>query len=286
MGKAILVNTAKCMACRGCQVACKQWNDNPAEATTFFGGPGYQNPADLSFFTFRLVKFFTKGGCTDPNSGKDITSDDTWNFLSFSCMHCVDPNCVSACASTGQNAAKIDGATGFVYIDWDLCIGCQSCQNAGMTPPGCPFCVPRYGAYSGTVHPAGGKASHCHGCWERLGGAGTGQYPLSAAGNSSQYQAGDNDIQTKSLLGTGYDLAPPPTGDLAPACVTACPTGALQFGDRATVVATAAAIEAAGSPEYPNLNAYGDSSFATPSPIDTRVILLLTQPPSFYGLPT
>ena len=26
---AMYIDASKCMACRGCQVACKQWNDNP-----------------------------------------------------------------------------------------------------------------------------------------------------------------------------------------------------------------------------------------------------------------
>ena len=33
MAKAILVDSTKCTACRGCQVACKQWNNLEAEET-------------------------------------------------------------------------------------------------------------------------------------------------------------------------------------------------------------------------------------------------------------
>ena len=29
--KAILIDTSKCIACKGCQIACKQWNGLPAE---------------------------------------------------------------------------------------------------------------------------------------------------------------------------------------------------------------------------------------------------------------
>ncbi|HEY94042.1 MAG TPA: (4Fe-4S)-binding protein, partial [Dehalococcoidia bacterium] len=31
MSKAVLVDTVKCIGCRGCQVACKSWNGLPAE---------------------------------------------------------------------------------------------------------------------------------------------------------------------------------------------------------------------------------------------------------------
>ena len=49
MAKAFLVDTTLCTACRGCQVACKQWHDLPAESTDNTGF--YQNPSDLSFDT-------------------------------------------------------------------------------------------------------------------------------------------------------------------------------------------------------------------------------------------
>jgi formate dehydrogenase iron-sulfur subunit len=54
MSKSFLVDTTLCTACRGCQVACKQWHDLPAEETVNRGS--YQNPADLSFDTYKLVR--------------------------------------------------------------------------------------------------------------------------------------------------------------------------------------------------------------------------------------
>lgn len=54
MSKSFLVDTTLCTACRGCQVACKQWHDLPAEKTVNRGS--YQNPADLSFDTYKLVR--------------------------------------------------------------------------------------------------------------------------------------------------------------------------------------------------------------------------------------
>ncbi|MBW1839965.1 MAG: formate dehydrogenase-N subunit alpha, partial [Deltaproteobacteria bacterium] len=49
--KAFLVDTTKCMGCRACQVACKQWNNLPGENTMFFAGPEYTNPKELSAIT-------------------------------------------------------------------------------------------------------------------------------------------------------------------------------------------------------------------------------------------
>ncbi len=42
-GFSILVDTSKCTACRGCQIACKQWNQLPATETKNWGN--YQKPA-------------------------------------------------------------------------------------------------------------------------------------------------------------------------------------------------------------------------------------------------
>ena len=55
MSKSFLIDTTLCTACRGCQVACKQWHDLPAEEETVNRG-SYQNPADLSFDTYKLVR--------------------------------------------------------------------------------------------------------------------------------------------------------------------------------------------------------------------------------------
>jgi len=53
--KAILYDATKCTACRGCQVACKQWNDLPGELTTNRGT--YENPPDLSANTWLKMRF-------------------------------------------------------------------------------------------------------------------------------------------------------------------------------------------------------------------------------------
>jgi hypothetical protein len=36
-GKSFFVDLTKCTACRGCQIACKQWNKLPAEQTRNHG---------------------------------------------------------------------------------------------------------------------------------------------------------------------------------------------------------------------------------------------------------
>ena len=119
MTKSILIDTSKCTACRGCQVACKQWNDLPAEETHNWGS--YQNPEHLSAVTWKLVTFH--------EVGED--GEFRWLFAPMQCLHCTDASCVSVCPT---GAAYHHGE--FVLIDQGLCIGCGYCVEA------CPFGVP------------------------------------------------------------------------------------------------------------------------------------------------
>ena len=50
--RSTLVDIAKCIGCRACQVACKQWNDRDGESTVLEDQLGFQNPAALSAKTY------------------------------------------------------------------------------------------------------------------------------------------------------------------------------------------------------------------------------------------
>ena len=119
--KAILYDATKCTACRGCQVACKQWNDLDGEITTNRGT--YENPPDLSWSTLIRMKF------TEVNSLPDLR----WIFTRISCMHCTEAACVHVCPTN----ALYHHEMGFVAYDEAKCSGCGYCVEA------CPFDVPR-----------------------------------------------------------------------------------------------------------------------------------------------
>jgi formate dehydrogenase iron-sulfur subunit len=122
--KAFLIDMTKCTGCRGCQVACKQWNQLEAEKTVFFTGEGYQNPPVMSEYTFTRIKFkdFQKNG------------ENEFAFYKEMCMHCNEPACASVCPVGAFNKTK----EGPVTYDADRCIGCRFCMVA------CPFGVPKY----------------------------------------------------------------------------------------------------------------------------------------------
>lgn len=140
---AMLIDTSKCTGCRGCQVACKQWNDLPAETTRNTGS--YQNPPDLSPDTLTLVRF------------REIEKADQveWLMFPWRCMHCTEAACVMVCPSS---ALSHDPA-GFVSYDQSKCIGCGYCTMF------CPFNVPRLRAdtLSGK-----GKIAKCTFCQDRV----------------------------------------------------------------------------------------------------------------------
>jgi len=125
--KGILFDMEKCIACRACQVACKQWNELPAEKTTFFAATGgYQNPIGLSPKTYTLVKFY------------EVTKNNQlrWLFRVHRCMHCVDPACVKACPVEPKAMTHVK-ELGIVYVNKELCIGCGACHEY------CPWNIPQ-----------------------------------------------------------------------------------------------------------------------------------------------
>ena len=75
MAKSFLIDTTLCTGCRGCQIACKQWHDLPAEKTMNQGS--YQNPMDLSFDTYKLVRM----------QEKEIDGKLRWVFFPDQCRH-------------------------------------------------------------------------------------------------------------------------------------------------------------------------------------------------------
>lgn len=111
MKKAFLIDSSKCTGCRACQVACKQWNQLPAEQTTFTGD--YENPPRFSPHTWTKIAFNEHG------------QDDQlqWFFTKLGCMHCTDAACIKVCPAGAITKTEY----GSVVIDPKRCIGCNYC---------------------------------------------------------------------------------------------------------------------------------------------------------------
>jgi len=141
MSKSFFVDTTLCMACRGCQVACKQWHDLPAEATVNHGT--YQNPSDLSFDTYKLVRM----------REEVVGGRLRWLFFPDQCRHCVE----APCEATAGDASAIytSEASGAVLYT----AGTRQLDAAEIIDS-CPYNIPRKGA--------DGTLAKCDMCSDRV----------------------------------------------------------------------------------------------------------------------
>jgi len=215
----MLLDTAKCIGCKACQVACKQWHELPADTTSFTGS--YQNPTGFSDNTWTYVKF---------KEYSDLTGK--LNFLLFKnqCRHCVRPKCQP------RNPKGVKRFTnGFVlYNDnctwenvrlssaekiWrDNLVGdpAKKAYTIELFTDACPFRVPRYNDYLD-------KFVKCDFCFNRFGG----EYSVA------------------------YRGANPTT-----ACEMTCPPGAIQTGSVAEITALATARYKKVRKDYPEASLY------------------------------
>ncbi len=141
MSKSFFIDTTICTACRGCQVACKQWHDLPATKTVNSGS--YQNPADLSFETYKLVRF----------NEKVIDGKLNWLFFPDQCRHCDEPPCRDVAAD--PKAIFKDPATGAVIFTANT-----KSLDAQEIIESCPYNIPKK-AKDGTL-------AKCDMCLDRV----------------------------------------------------------------------------------------------------------------------
>jgi anaerobic dimethyl sulfoxide reductase subunit B (iron-sulfur subunit) len=111
------INADKCLNCKACVMACKEKHDHI---------PGRK---------FRRIHSISAGNWTEDVVGNAVVYKPN-NVFSYSfsigCNHCADPACKKVCPA---NAIGKRG-DGVVFIDRELCIGCQSCSTA------CPYNAP------------------------------------------------------------------------------------------------------------------------------------------------
>ena len=135
----VFVDTSLCTGCKACSVACKAWNDLPAEKTELI--TSYQSQAATTHNTWTYISMHEKY-----ENGKM-----EWLMFKHQCYHCADPDCMKACPV----GAIYKTDSGYTLIDQDKCIGCGYCVA------NCPWGVPK-------TNPETKKTFKCTGCIDRV----------------------------------------------------------------------------------------------------------------------
>jgi formate dehydrogenase iron-sulfur subunit len=141
-------DTTLCIGCKACEVACKEWNNLPADSVGLTG-QSFDNTGALSANTWRHVAFIEQA--VRDNTGGPFQSG--WLMMSDVCKHCHHAPCVEACPTGALFRTEFDT----VVVQQDICNGCGYCV------PACPFGVVDISALDG-------KAHKCTLCYDRLKG--------------------------------------------------------------------------------------------------------------------
>ena len=142
-------DTSLCIGCKACEVACKQWNQLPADGNHWTGN-SYDNTGELSTTSWRHVKFIEQFAEPAPPGNRlslevvpaPEPAPGRWLMMSDVCKHCVAAPCQQACPT----GALIHNEFGNVYIQPDICNGCAYCIAA------CPFGVITRSTLDGHAH--------------------------------------------------------------------------------------------------------------------------------------
>jgi formate dehydrogenase iron-sulfur subunit len=145
-------DTTVCIGCKACEVACKEWNDLPADSIGLTG-QSYDNTGALSANTWRHVNFIERTGEDGVRSNSQTPFQSGWLMMSDVCKHCHNPPCLEACPTGALFKTEFDT----VVVQQDICNGCGYCV------PACPFGVVELSKIDG-------KAHKCTLCYDRLKG--------------------------------------------------------------------------------------------------------------------
>lgn len=212
MPKSFFIDTSRCTACRGCQIACKEWYELPANKTKQQGS--HQNPPDLNPYNYKLVRF-------SENLENGVVN---WYFFADQCRHCLDPPCKGEAEGYMEGAIIQDekkGAVLFTELTGKLSPeACEAVQKA------CPYNIPRRDEKTGLL-------TKCTMCFNRV---------------------------SKGML---------------PACVKVCPTGTMNFGERAEMLELAQKRLAEAKKTYPK------ATLADADSVNT-IFLLMDEPQKYH----
>ncbi|MCE7002552.1 4Fe-4S dicluster domain-containing protein [Kibdelosporangium philippinense] len=134
-------DTSVCIGCKACEVACKTWNDVPADGLDLLG-MSYDNTGSLNANTWRHVAFIEQ----------TVEDNTRWLMSSDVCKHCTEAGCLDVCPTGSLFRTEFDT----VVVQADICNGCGYCV------PACPF---------GVIdrREDDGRAWKCTMCYDRIG---------------------------------------------------------------------------------------------------------------------
>jgi formate dehydrogenase iron-sulfur subunit len=152
-------DTTVCIGCKACEVACKQWNQLPADGYEL-SGKSYDNTVALSATSWRHVKFIEQFPLEDfqpvtipaldfpvdgPYPWQGLSLEpmrNRWLMMSDVCKHCVTAPCHQACPTGAIIQTEFEN----ILIQNDICNGCAYCVAA------CPFGVIARSSTDGHSH--------------------------------------------------------------------------------------------------------------------------------------
>ncbi|HEV3035412.1 MAG TPA: 4Fe-4S dicluster domain-containing protein [Solirubrobacteraceae bacterium] len=267
-------DTTVCIGCKACEVACKQWNDLPADGSRSGKGISYDYTGDLSASSWRHVRFVE---LLEPSPQLRAEAEEALRAGAAGNLPAIPAAGAGVSAAVGspdlvqmaEDGGAVDVADAVRKMgDWVFMSDvCKHCTNAGcldacptgalirtefetvvLQPDvcnGCGYCVPACPFGVVDRDPEDGRAGKCTLCYDRL-------------------QEG-----------------------LEPACAKSCPTDSIQFGPYEELVDIASrrvatlhqrGIEDAylyGAGDQPDEQLAGGLG----------AFFLLTEPPESYGLP-
>jgi formate dehydrogenase iron-sulfur subunit len=266
-------DTTVCIGCKACEVACKQWNDLPADGSQFRRGGSYDHTGELSASTWRHVRFLE---LLEPSSQLRTEAERALGAGGGGNLPAIPAAGGVAAADGGPDPRRAAGGAGGVDLvaavrragDWVFMSDvCKHCTNAGcldacptgalirteyqtvvLQPDvcnGCGYCVPACPFGVVDRDHLDGRAGKCTLCYDRL------------------------------------------RDGLEPACAKACPTDSIQFGPYDELVDLA-------SRRVATLRRRGVGTAYLYGAGDGRdeqlagglgAFFLLTEPPERYGLP-
>jgi molybdopterin-containing oxidoreductase family iron-sulfur binding subunit len=189
----MVIDLDKCTGCGACMVSCEAENNI---------APTTDSSNKLRTLSWMLVYELTNG---KPYPDHDVA------YLPRPCMQCGNPSCMTVCPVTAIDKNEEGGIVSQIY---PRCIGCRYCMAA------CPYHA-RYFNWFDPIWPEGmektlapnvsvrprGVAEKCTFCHHKYAEA------------------------KERARAEGRDPLHLEEGDFVPACVAACPNGAMHFGD-------------------------------------------------------